>query len=96
MFPGYREAMYGLSSFSHTIILYWLHLNDSEEQRTILKVTPRRHKGAPEIGVFACRSPVRPNPIDLSVCEVVTIEEDTLNVRDLDAIEGSPIIDIKP
>lgn len=94
--PEYGEALQGLSGFSHIIILYWLHLNDNEEQRRILKVTPRRHKGAPEVGVFASRSPVRPNPIGLSVCELLDVKERTLIIRELDAVDGTPIIDIKP
>lgn len=96
IFPEYHEALNGLNSFSHIIVLYWLHLNDSEEQRRILKVTPKRHKGAPEVGVFASRSPVRPNPIGLSVCELLAIKEGTLTVREFDARDGTPIIDIKP
>jgi tRNA-Thr(GGU) m(6)t(6)A37 methyltransferase TsaA len=62
----------------------------------VLKVIPRRHLGAPEVGVFASRSPSRPNPIGLSVAERVKIEGNILWVKGLDAFEGSPIIDIKP
>lgn len=96
IFPEYREALEGLTAFSHIIILYWLHLNDTEEKRSILKITPKRHKGAPEVGVFASRSPVRPNPIGLSICELLEIKNGTLTVRDFDAVEGTRIIDIKP
>ena len=83
--PEYREALDGLNDFSHIIVLYWLHRNNNEEQRRILKVTPKRHKDAPEVGVFACRSPVRPNPIGFSVCKLLGISGRTLTVRELDA-----------
>ena len=96
IFPQYRPALEGVNSFSHIIILYWLHRNDSNVQRSILKVTPKRHKDAPEVGVFASRSPVRPNPIGLSVCQLLEITEKTLTILQFDAIEGTPIIDIKP
>ncbi len=94
--PEYEDGLQGLSNFSHIIILTWLHLNDGEEQRHTLKVTPHRHKGAPEVGVFASRSPARPNPIGLTVCQLLDVGERTLTVRELDAAEGTPIVDIKP
>ena len=96
MFPEYSEALHGIGDYSHIIVLYWLHMNDSEEQRSILKVRPRRHKNAPEVGVFACRSPVRPNPIGLSVSRLLEVTEDTLTIEEIDVLDGTPIIDIKP
>ena len=86
----------GLSNFSHLIVLYWFHLRDNEEERHTLEVTPRRHPGAPQVGVFASRSPSRPNPIGLCVVKLIKIEECTVTVKGLDALEGSPIIDVKP
>ena len=96
IFPEYCEALEGLESFSHIIILYWLHKNDSAEQRKVLKVTPRRHPSAPQVGVFASRSPTRPNPIAFEVCKILNIEGCTLIVEGSDAFEGTPIIDLKP
>ena len=96
IFPEFREGLAGLSGYSHIIILYWLHLRDNDENRRILRVIPKKHSGAPEIGVFACRSPSRPNPIGFCVSELLRIEDCTLIVRELDAIEGTPIVDIKP
>ena len=95
IFPEFCVGLQGLNNFSHLIILYWFHLRDKEERRT-LRVVPRRHPGAPQVGVFASRSPSRPNPIGLCVVELIKIEDCTLLVRGLDAFEGSPIIDIKP
>ena len=95
IFPEFCVGLQGLNNFSHLIILYWFHLRDKEERRT-LRVVPRRHPGAPQEGVFTSRSPSRPNPIGLCVVELIKIEDCTLLVRGLDAFEGSPIIDIKP
>jgi tRNA-Thr(GGU) m(6)t(6)A37 methyltransferase TsaA len=86
----------GLEDFSHIIILYWIHLRDSEEERRTLLVFPRRHAVDVKTGVFACRSPSRPNPIGLCVVELLKVEGCVLTVKGLDALEASPIIDIKP
>lgn len=85
-----------IEEFSHIIILYWLHLRDVDEHRRVLKVTPKRHGLKREIGVFSTRSPSRPNPIGLSVVEILSRRGCTLRVKGLDAYEGTPIIDIKP
>jgi len=96
IFPEYCGGLDGLNNFSHIVILYWFHLRNNEEERRTLRVVPKRHPGAPQVGVFASRSPSRPNPIGLCVAEITKIEDCTLFVRGLDAFEGSPIIDIKP
>jgi len=96
IFPEFCAGLKGLENFSHIIILYWFHLRDHKKERQTLKVVPRRHLGAPEVGVFSCRSPSRPNPIGLSVVELVEIKGCTLIVKGLDAMDGSPIVDIKP
>jgi len=96
VFPEFCAGLKGIEDFSHLIILYWIHLRDNEEERRTLLVFPRRHAMNVETGVFACRSPSRPNPIGLCVVELSKIEECFLTVKDLDALEGSPIIDIKP
>jgi tRNA-Thr(GGU) m(6)t(6)A37 methyltransferase TsaA len=96
IFPEFCVGLQGLKNFSHVFILYWLHLRDKEDERRTLQVVPRRHPGASQVGVFACRSPSRPNPIGLCIVELKKIEDCTLLVKGLDALEGSPIIDIKP
>jgi len=90
------EGLNRLEEFSHIIILYWFHLRDDNVHRSTLKVIPRRHPGAPQVGVFASRSPSRPNPIGLSVVRLKEVDRCTLTVEGLDALIGSPIIDIKP
>jgi len=96
IFPEFCAGLQGLDNFSHLIILYWLHLRDNEKERSILRVVPRRHTKNVKVGVFACRSPSRPNPIGLCVVKLVKVENCVLTVKGLDAFEGSPIIDIKP
>ena len=96
IFPEFCLGLHRLNDFSHVIILYWFHLRDNENERRTLRVVPRRHPGAPQVGVFASRSPSRPNPIGLCVTELVKIEECALTVKGLDALQNSPIIDIKP
>lgn len=96
IFPEFCAGLQGLNSFSHIIILYWIHLRDREDERRVLRVTPKRHPGAPQVGVFASRSPSRPNHIGLCVVELAKVEDCTLIVKGLDAFDESPIIDIKP
>lgn len=96
IFDEFCDGLKGLDTFSHILILYWFHLRDTEKERGVLRVIPRRHKGSPEVGVFASRSPSRPNPIGLCVVELVKMEGNILLVKGLDAFEGSPVIDVKP
>jgi tRNA-Thr(GGU) m(6)t(6)A37 methyltransferase TsaA len=96
IFDEFAEGLQGLETFSHLIILYWFHLREAEAERRVLKVVPGRHPEAPEVGVFASRSPSRPNPIGFCVGELVKLEGNIVWVRGLDAFEGSPVIDIKP
>jgi tRNA-Thr(GGU) m(6)t(6)A37 methyltransferase TsaA len=96
IFPEFCRGLQGLENYSHLIILYWFHQRDSPEERRTLHVIPKRHLGAPQVGVFSSRSPSRPNPIGFCVVELVRIENCILEVKGFDAVEGSPVIDIKP
>jgi len=96
IFPEFCSGLQHLSDFSYVIIVYWFHVRDNEKQRSVIKVVPRRSPGAPEVGVFASRSPSRPNPIGLCVTELVEKEGCVLTLKGLDALQNSPIIDIKP
>ncbi len=95
-FPEYCAGLKGIEGFSHLIILYWMHLRDDDAERQTLLVFPKRHTVNVETGIFACRSPSRPNPIGLCVVELMKADGCILTVKNLDAFEGSPIIDIKP
>ena len=94
--PQYAPALEGLAGFSHVWVLYWFHENDNPEDRATLKVHPRRDPANPLTGVFATRAPVRPNLIGLSVCRVLKVKGHTVEVSDLDAKDGSPLLDLKP
>ena len=96
IFPEYCIGLKGIEAFSHVIILYWMHQRDNEESRQTLLVYPRKHAAKIQTGVFACRSPSRPNPIGLSIVELIKTDKCVLTLKGLDAFEGSPIIDIKP
>jgi tRNA (adenine37-N6)-methyltransferase len=94
--PEYRDALSGLTGFSHVIVFYWFDKNDTPEKRATLKVHPRRDKSNPLTGVFATRSPFRPNPIAFSVCKIRSVEDCTIVIDGIDAFAGSPIVDLKP
>jgi tRNA-Thr(GGU) m(6)t(6)A37 methyltransferase TsaA len=96
VFPAFRDGLRGIEAFSHLIVLYWAHLRDTKEERTTLLVFPRRHLVNVKTGVFACRSPSRPNPVGLCVVELVKVDGCLLTVEGLDAFAETPIIDIKP
>jgi tRNA-Thr(GGU) m(6)t(6)A37 methyltransferase TsaA len=94
--PEYAPALQGIEGFSHLWVLYWFHGHDRPEERATLKVHPRRDPTNPLTGVFATRAPVRPNLIGLTACRLVQAQGDVLEVADLDAQDGSPILDLKP
>jgi tRNA-Thr(GGU) m(6)t(6)A37 methyltransferase TsaA len=94
--PEFCPALLGVENYSHLFVFYWFHLRDDERHRGTLQVTPPRHEGAPLTGVFACRSPSRPNPVGLTVVELLGVDGCRLEVSGLDALEGSPIVDLKP
>lgn len=96
VFPEFCAGLKQITGFSHLIILYWMHMRGSEKERKTLLVFPKKHAVNIETGVFACRSPSRPNPIGLCVVELMNIKECILTVKGLDAANGSPIVDIKP
>lgn len=96
IFPEFCDALKGIDGFSHIIVLYWIHLRDNEKERSVLQVVPRARADNVKVGVFACRSPSRPNPIGLCVVKLMKVEDCALTVKGLDAFKGSPIIDIKP
>ena len=92
----YRDALKGLDGFSHAIVLYWFDRNDTPRKRSILQVHPRGNKKNPLTGVFACRAPVRPNLIAVSRCKILGLEAGVLSIDKIDALDNSPILDIKP
>ena len=92
----FSDGLVGLEQFSHIVVLTWFHKNDTPENREILKVHPRGDKSNPLTGVFATRSPVRPNLISLNTCKMLGIHDNIIQIEDIDAFDGTPVIDIKP
>lgn len=90
--PEFREAASGLREGDEVLVLTWLHLG----RRDVLSVHPRGDAKRPLTGVFATRSPDRPNPIGLHAVAIEAVEEDAITVRDLEAIDGTPVLDVKP
>ena len=96
IYPEYAPALTGLKDFSHLWVFYWFHGNDNPEERRTLQVHPRRDPTNPLTGVFACRAPVRPNLIGFTACRIIKINGNVVEVADLDAQDGSPLLDLKP
>jgi len=90
VFPEYAEGLKDLDGFSHIILIYHFHLS----RKSPLKVKPfmddQMH------GVFSTRAPSRPNPIGISVVSLVRIEENMIYIQDVDVVDGTPLLDIKP
>jgi len=94
----FARSLKELDEFSHADIIWWCHKYDSAEYRTIT-VSRKPYKNAPdEIGIFATRSPVRPNPIAITTVPIVSIDHEkaVIHIPFIDAIDGTPVIDIKP
>lgn len=90
--PAAAQGLMGITVGDELILLTWLHL----AQRDVLQVHPRSDLNRPLTGVFVTRSPDRPNPIGLHRVSVLEIMEQKLRVAPLEAIDGTPIVDIKP
>ena len=90
VFPEYVAGLSDLQGFSHIYLIYHFHLAKafSLQVKPFLDDTPR--------GLFATRAPSRPNPIDISIVELMTIENNGLNIRDIDVVDNTPLLDIKP
>jgi tRNA-Thr(GGU) m(6)t(6)A37 methyltransferase TsaA len=90
--PRVREGLRGIEAGAEVIVVTWL----DRASRDVLVVHPRGDLARPATGVFATRSPARPNPVGLHRVRVVAVEGLRLRVRDLEALDGTPIVDVKP
>ena len=90
VFPEFVEGLQDLEGFSHVIVLY--HLHSVRDWK--LKVTPFLEDR--ERGVFATRAPCRPNRIGFSLLRLLSVQGNVLHVEDIDVLDGSPVVDIKP
>jgi tRNA-Thr(GGU) m(6)t(6)A37 methyltransferase TsaA len=91
-----QPALKGLDGFSHVWVFWWFNRSDTGDKRATLQVHPRGNRDNPLTGVFACRAPVRPNLIGLTLCRVVSVKNNVVEVDKIDAFTDTPILDIKP
>lgn len=89
------DALLSLDTFSHVEVLYWFHHAEAATP-TLGARHPRGNKAWPLAGIFAQRGKNRPNRIGLTICEVLKVDGATLHLKGLDAIDGTPVLDLKP
>ncbi len=90
VFSEYAEGLKDVEGFSHIILIYHFHLSKGAPLRVKPYMDNERH------GVFAMRGPSRPNPIGISVVRLIKIRENILHIQDVDIVDGTPLLDIKP
>lgn len=93
--PEYAPGLQGLEGFSHALVLTHLHLAEWSPEKHLLR-HPQEREDMPLTGIFAQRARHRPNRIGVTAVELLGVSGDTLRVRALDAVDGTPVIDVKP
>ena len=93
--PFTREAVRGLGDFSHVEVIFLFDRVDADSATTGAR-RPRGNPAWPEVGVFAQRVKHRTNRIGLSTCEILGVDDDRIHLRGLDAVDGTPVLDLKP
>ena len=91
----YTPGLTGLEGFTHIIVVFHMHKADYNENMHLVR-HPQERTDLPMLGIFAQRAKHRPNPIGITAVEVVSVKGNTVKVRGLDAIDGTPVLDIKP
>lgn len=94
--PSLAEGLRGLADFSHALVIFLMHTAPAFNPATDLVRRPRGQADMPELGIFAQRAKHRPNPIGLTAVRVLAVDGPVVRVRGLDAIDGSPVLDLKP
>ena len=90
VYKEYMDGLLGLNEFSHIILIYHFHLNTS------YKLITKPFALDKDLGIFAIRSPVRPNAIGMSIVRLEKVEDNIIYINDVDIIDGTPVLDIKP
>ena len=93
--PEYAAGLTGLESFSHLIVVTYLHHASFESSRHLQR-RPRGLVQMPQVGIFAQRAKDRPNPLGVTVVRILSVEQGAIVVRGLDAIDETPVVDLKP
>jgi tRNA-Thr(GGU) m(6)t(6)A37 methyltransferase TsaA len=91
----FDEALEGVEEYSHLLILFWLS-RVRKAGRKMKKIHPKSRQDLPLVGIFGTRTQYRPNPIGLTLVKLLERKKNVLKVRGLDALNGTPVIDIKP
>jgi tRNA (adenine37-N6)-methyltransferase len=93
-----KDALLGIKDFSHVQIYWWADQLDTKEMRSIYRLPKPYKKGPEELGIFATRSPLRPNPLAMTLVPVTFVDEERghLGIGFIDAEPGTPVLDIKP
>jgi len=95
LLPQFAAGLEGLEAFSHALVVFYMHL-DPDREPSALRRRPRGREDMPMLGVFAQRGRMRPNPVGVSAVAIARLEPGRLTVRGLDAVNGTPVLDIKP
>jgi len=95
--PEYADALVLLDRFSHVYVVWWAHKHDTEESRAYRQTEPPYAPGKTH-GIFATRAEYRPNPIAMTVCELLAVDVagGAIRIRNIDAVDATPVVDIKP
>jgi tRNA-Thr(GGU) m(6)t(6)A37 methyltransferase TsaA len=91
----FEPGLLGMDGLSSVTVIYWFDRIDTSAKRSILQAHPRRSMENPLTGVFVAHSPVRPNLIGLSRCKIISVQGNIMEIDDIDAFSGSPVIDLK-
>jgi tRNA-Thr(GGU) m(6)t(6)A37 methyltransferase TsaA len=94
--PQYQGGLQGLEGFSHVVVVFYLDQVKAFDPAKQLLRKPRGMEDMPALGVFAQRTKYRPNPIGVTAAELVSIKGNVVSVRGLDALDGTPVLDLKP
>lgn len=92
----YQPGLLGVDGYSHIYMIWWFDRNDTPEKRATLQVHPMGNRENPLTGVFGTRSPRRPNLIAMTLCKIVAVKDNMIEIEKTDAFDGTPILDIKP
>ena len=92
---GYAQGLIGLDSFSHILVVFYMHKYTFDASSDLVR-KPRGRSDMPEVGVFAQRAKHRPNPIGITAVKLLNVEGNVVTVKGLDAIDGTPVLDVKP
>lgn len=92
----HEPGLLGLEGYSHIYVFWWFSKNDTPQKRSVLQVRPMGNRENPVTGVFATRSPMRPNLIAMTLCKVISVKKNVVEVENIDAFDDTPVLDIKP